>query len=72
FGSRPLNRTSVRLGIPHESPLTRFGITYRIQLTEYFALQPDVQYVLNPGTDPSISNALAVGLRFELSWGTEN
>jgi carbohydrate-selective porin OprB len=29
-------------------------------------LQLDVQYVFNPGTDPTIRGAFVVGLRFEI------
>ena len=42
--------------------------TYLIQLTPWLAMQPDVQYVLHPNTDPAISNALVAVLRFELSF----
>jgi len=41
--------------------------TYRLELGDHVALQPDLQYVINPGTDPSLSNGLAFALRFELS-----
>jgi porin len=42
--------------------------TYLIQLTPWLAMQPDVQYVLHPNTDPAISHALVALLRFELSF----
>jgi porin len=29
-------------------------------------LQPDVQYVMNPGTNPAVRNAWVVGLRFNV------
>ncbi len=41
--------------------------TWRIPLGERFALQPDVQYVINPDTDPSIDDALVFILRVEAS-----
>jgi len=41
-------------------------LTYRIQ-GEGWALQPDLQYVLDPGGDPSLRDALVLGVRFELS-----
>jgi porin len=43
-------------------------LTYRVQATPWLALQPDVQYIINPGTNPALKNALAVGLRLEVSW----
>ncbi|MBY0511128.1 MAG: carbohydrate porin [Rhodospirillaceae bacterium] len=41
--------------------------TMRTQITPWLALQPDVQYIINPSADPTLRNALAVGLRFEIS-----
>lgn len=38
-------------------------LTYRAQLSPYIILQPDLQYIINPGMDPGLENALAVGLR---------
>ena len=40
-------------------------LTYRTPTTEWFSLQPNIQYVINPGLDPVARNALAVGLRVE-------
>ena len=41
--------------------------TYQIELTSWFSLQPDVQYVLHPsGTD--IANALVLGARATISF----
>lgn len=41
-------------------------LTYRMVLGERFAVQPDIQYIINPGLDPTLDHAWAVGLRFEL------
>lgn len=41
-------------------------LTYRAPVTEWLVLQPDLQYIINPGTDPTLDNALTVGLRFVL------
>jgi carbohydrate-selective porin OprB len=32
-------------------------------------VQPDLQYVLNPDTDPSIDDAVVVGVRIEAAFG---
>lgn len=46
--------------------------TYRRRLFENLALQPSLQYVVNPSMEPDRRNALALGLRFEVAWrGTE-
>jgi porin len=47
---------------------TAVELTHLLQIGNHLALQPDVQYVLRPGTDPTRKDALAVALRFELSY----
>ena len=42
-------------------------LTYLIQATSWFAVQPDLQYVIHPNTDPTIPNALVFTLRFEVA-----
>ncbi len=46
---------------------TVLEITYRAKINEHFALQPDVQFVFNPGGDPELDTAVVAGLRFELA-----
>jgi porin len=45
---------------------TIFELTYRGQISPWLAAQPDLQYVINPSSDPSVKNALAVGARLEI------
>ena len=42
-----------------------FELTYRAQMTQGFAVQPAIQYVVNPGLNPRVSDALVAGVRFE-------
>ncbi|MGE0679499.1 MAG: carbohydrate porin, partial [Candidatus Binatia bacterium] len=49
----------------HQAEITH-ELSYRAQLTPWFVVQPDVQYVVHPGIDPGVSNAFAAGLRFEV------
>ncbi len=42
-------------------------ITTRIQVTRWFALQPDLQYIIGPGFDPGRPDALVAGLRLGLN-----
>lgn len=51
-----------------EGSETTVEVTYRIALTDWLAVQPDVQYIVNPAGDPSVENAVAAGVRFELGW----
>ena len=46
---------------------TAVELTYAAQLSESFALQPDVQYIKNPGATRAVKNALVLGLRAEVS-----
>lgn len=40
---------------------------YKLQLTPALSLKPDLQYILNPGGDPSLDDALVATLRIELT-----
>jgi porin len=42
-------------------------LTWRVPVSEHAVLQPDLQYVVNPGADRSLPDAWIVGLRLELS-----
>jgi porin len=44
---------------------THFELTYRAPLLPWLAVQPDVQYVVNPGTDPALDDAVVFGIRME-------
>jgi porin len=41
-------------------------LTYRFQITPYFALQPDFQWVKDPGTDPELDDVILLGVRTEV------
>jgi len=73
-----LGFTSVQTGRPHRRAQARRGgavdkhetaveLTYRAQVTPWLTVQPDVQYVINPGADPALKDALVVGFRFEVA-----
>ena len=47
---------------------TAIELTYRAPVSGWLTLQPDIQYIINPGTDPQQGNALTIALRFELSY----
>ncbi|HEY0682099.1 MAG TPA: carbohydrate porin [Steroidobacter sp.] len=64
-------RAQAQLDSTFERHETAIELTYRVQALSWLALQPDVQYVINPGTDPALEDAWVVGLRFELSWSKE-
>lgn len=46
---------------------TVIELSYHAPLTHWLAVQPDVQYIINPGTDPAVEDALVAGVRFEIT-----
>lgn len=86
FAARPASAVSIgggagllsrtyRSGNPPElRPLGRsetiLEATYSDEVIEGVSLQPDVQYVIHPSADPSIADALVVGLRLTLRWSS--
>lgn len=51
-----------------EGSETTFELTYKAQLFDFFYLQPDIQYILNPGgLNGTNGNALVTIIRFGLS-----
>ncbi len=43
-------------------------LTYHAAVSSYLTIQPDVQYVFHPGADPSLGDALLIGVRMSASW----
>jgi len=48
----------------HESV---WEVTYRAPVTPWLIVQPNIQYVINPGADAQIKNATVLGVRFEMA-----
>lgn len=46
---------------------TAYEANYRAALLPYLSIQPDFQYIVNPGTDPTIKDAVVLGVRLELA-----
>ncbi|KKC27455.1 hypothetical protein WP12_03175 [Sphingomonas sp. SRS2] len=47
---------------------TAIELSYRTPIAGWLNLQPNIQYVRNPGADPTIGDALVLGMRFEASF----
>ncbi|XHR30670.1 MAG: carbohydrate porin [Chthoniobacteraceae bacterium] len=43
-------------------------LTYKIQATEWMTVQPDLQYIFNPGATGKQENAFVAGVRFNVSF----
>lgn len=54
-------------GIAAANAETALELTYRFALNDWLTLQPDLQYIVDPGLDRSRANALAIGLRMVAS-----
>lgn len=55
-------------GSPANSEI-EIELTYRFTLGDNLALQPDLQYVINPGGTGALKNALVLGIRLEIGFG---
>lgn len=62
-GAHTSNKYRKSIGTADAST-TAFELTYSDNLTPWLAVQPDVQYIVNPGADPMLKNALVAGARF--------
>ena len=58
-------------GLGTDGHETTIELTWRAPITDWFVLQPDVQYIINPGNDPALDDALVVALRFEVTFSRE-
>lgn len=58
-----------RQGIPVQSAEIAIELSYLAMITPRLALQPDLQYVMHPNTDPTTRDALAFALRFQITIG---
>jgi len=56
------------LGTPATRAENIYELTYQHQISDSLALQPDVQYIVHPNTDPTLRNALSVLLRVEVTF----
>jgi porin len=53
-------------GVPPDDWEVAIELTYQATLFNRLTLQPNVQYIINPGLDPTVDNAFVIGLRFVL------
>src|SRR5437867_6429578 len=64
----PFIESQRKQGIREKRSEVTLELTYLAQLGVHLAVQPNLQYVMNPNTDPRIKNAVAFILLFELSF----
>jgi porin len=61
-----LQPPSATPALSHHEHVLEF--TYLANLTDLFSVQPDIQYIINPGGIGKIPNALVAGIRFNLAF----
>ncbi|NTV51162.1 MAG: carbohydrate porin [Geobacteraceae bacterium] len=54
--------------VPVERSETAIELTYQARVLPWLSVQPDFQYIINPGMDPSLKNAFLVGTRVEIAF----
>ena len=52
-----------------QSHETAIEFTYLVSINDRLKIQPDIQYIINPGADRTLENALVFGIRLELGHG---
>ena len=62
----PADRTA---RLSRQTKETKVELSYRFGVTKWLTLQTSVQHISNPDTNPELRDALALGLRFELTRG---
>ena len=60
-------RAGRRMGTSSEAWEITLEWTYRIELTPWLAIQPDAQYVINPGGLSDLEDAFVLGMRLIVS-----
>jgi porin len=55
-------------GTPVDRREVLVGLTHLLPLTPWASVQLDAQYIGNPGTDPTVDDALVIGLRFQIKF----
>jgi porin len=54
-------------GTPRDHYEAAIELTYRAVVNEWLTIQPDLQFIFNPGADSRLADSLALGIRFEFS-----
>jgi porin len=57
-----------QVGLPVNAAETALELSYLSQISSWLAIQPDVQYVIHPNTDPRLRDALVAQLRLEVKF----
>ena len=61
-------QSQLQQGLPVNRAETAIEATYLAQINDWLAIQPDIQYVVRPNTDPTVKDALVLQLRMEVAF----
>lgn len=67
FNGSHYMKSKEKLGVAVRKEETAFELTYRRYLSKWLSLQPSLQYIIAPNTDPALRNALAFQLLLEVT-----
>lgn len=59
-------QNQIDLGAPMDDNELQFEITYSDKIGSHLTIQPDLQWVRNPGGDRSIDDTIVAGVRFSV------
>lgn len=68
FAGHDFERASEAEGSSAKGAEVAIELSYRMQLTPWLSFQPDLQYVIDPGFDAHVNDALVLGARAELAF----
>lgn len=63
---RPFRATIADAGGDPAHQEINFELTYYADVTEWLSVQPDLQWIVNPGADSAVDDALVAGLRVQV------
>jgi porin len=62
----PYQQAQIASGSGVDNYEMSYELTYRAVLNDYVTVQPDIQYIVHPGFDPTVKNDFLFGLHFEV------
>jgi porin len=62
----PYQQAQIALGNDVAQFETAFEVTYRAEINEWLTVQPNIQYIIHPGFDPTVRDDLLFGLHVEV------
>jgi porin len=61
-------RAARAAGLVGASAEMALEVTYQAQITQWLSVQPDLQYIIHPGGNQDLNNALVLGCRVTVTF----